>query len=180
MFYVTYKHIYSWTLKHQIRSDQSLNRVRLFATPWIAAHQASLSFTNSWSLLNSCPSIQWCHPTISSSAIPFSRLQSFPVLGRVFSSESVFCIRWPKYWSFSFSISPSNEYSRLISFRIDWFNLLAVQGTLNSLLQNHNAKATVLRCSALFMVQLSHWYLSTRKTSFDYTDLCQQSDITAF
>ena len=93
---------------------------------------------------NSCSSSWWCHPTISSSVIPFSCLQSFPVSGAFFS-ESVLCIRWPKYWSFSFSTSPSNEYSGLISFRMDWLDLLAVQGTLKSLLQHHSSKASILR-----------------------------------
>ena len=103
---------------------------------------------------NSCPSSQWCHPTISSSVIPFSScLQSTSI--RVFSRESVLCLRWPKYWSFSFSISPSNEYSGLISFRIRGLNLLAVQGTLKSLLQHHNLKASILWPSAFFLVQLS-------------------------
>ena len=110
---------------------------------------------------NPCPLSWWCHPTISSSVVPFSsHLQSFPAL-RVFSNESVLHIRWPKYWSFSFSISPSNEYSGLISFRIDWCD---VQGTLKSLLQHHSSKASFLRCSAFFMVQLSHPYMTTRKT----------------
>ena len=113
---------------------------------------------------NSCPLSWWCHPTISSSAIPFSScLQSFPASGS-FSNESVLRIRWPKYLSFSFSISPSNEYSGLIFFRIDWFDLLAVQGTLKSLLQHHSSKASVLQCSAFFMVQLSHPYMTTRKS----------------
>ena len=96
---------------------------------------------------NSCPSSQWCHPTISSSVVPFSFcLQPFPAsFPRFFSNESVLCIRWPKYWSFCFSISPSNEYSGLISFRIDWFDLLAVQGTLKSLLQHHNSKASIFQ-----------------------------------
>ena len=113
---------------------------------------------------NSCPLSQWCHPTISSSVIPFSsRLQSFPGI-RVFSNESVLRIRWPKYWSFSFSISPSNEYPGLISFRMDWLDLLEVQGTLKSLLQHHNAKASILQRSAFFTVQLSHPYMTTGKT----------------
>ena len=110
---------------------------------------------------NSCPLSQWCHPTISSSVIPFSfRLQSFPV----FSNESVLHIRWPKYRSFSFSIGPSNEYSGLISFKMDWFDLLAVQGTLKSLLQHHSSKASILQHSAFFMVQLSHPHKTTGKT----------------
>ena len=111
---------------------------------------------------NSCPLSQWCHPTISSSVVPFSsHLQS---LIRVFSNESVLHIRWPKYWSFSFNISPSTEYSGLISFRMDWLDLLAVQGTLKSLPQPHSSKASILRCSAFFTVQLSHPYMTTRKT----------------
>jgi len=104
----------------------------------------------------------------------------FPSI-RVFSNESALRIRWPKCWSFSFNISPSNKYSGLISFRMDWFDLLAVQGTLKSLLQHHSSKASVLQCSAFFMVQLSHPYMTTGKIhSFDYTDLCWQSDISAF
>ena len=108
---------------------------------------------------NSYPLRRWCHPTISSSVIPFSsRHQSFPA-----SNESVLCIRWPKYWSFSISISPSNEYSGLISFRIDWLDLLAVQGTLKSL-QHHSSKASILRHSAFVTVQLSHPYVTIGKT----------------
>ena len=113
---------------------------------------------------NSCPLSRWCHPTISSSVVPFSScLQSFPASGS-FSSESVLCIRWPKYWSFSFSISPSNEYSGLISFTFDWLDFLAVQRTLKSLLQHYSWKALILRCSAFFIVQLSHPYMPTGKT----------------
>ena len=105
---------------------------------------------------NPCPSSQWCHPTISSSVVPFSPcLQSFP---------AVLLMMWPKYWSFSFSISPSSEYSGLISFRIDWFDLLAVQGTLKSLLQHHSSKASILWHSAFLMVQLSHPYMTSGKT----------------
>jgi len=105
----------------------------------------------------------------------------FPIT-RVFSSESDLCIRWPKYWSFSFSISPSNEYSELISFMIDWFDLLAVQGTLKSLLQHHNSKVSIIWSSAFFMVQLSHPYMTTGKTIAltIYMDLCQQSYVSAF
>ena len=112
---------------------------------------------------NSCPLRQWCHPAVSSSVIPFSYLQSFPASGS-FSNKSVLHIRWPKYWSFIFSISPSNEYSGLISFRIDWLDLLAVQGTFKSLLQHHTSKASILQCSAFFIVQLSHPYMTTGKT----------------
>ena len=108
---------------------------------------------------NSCSSLQWYHPIISSSVIPFSCLQSFPASGSF--PMSVLCIRWPKYWSFSFNISPSNEYSGLISFRTDWFDLLAVLGTLKSLPQHHSSKASILRHSAFFMVQLSHPYMTT-------------------
>ena len=112
---------------------------------------------------NSCPLSQWCHPTISSSVVPFSScLQSFSVSG-FFSNESALHIRWPKYWRFSFSISASNEYSRLISFRMDWLDLLAVQGTLKSLLQHHSSKASILWCSAFCIVQLSHPYMTTGK-----------------
>ena len=112
-----------------------------------------------------CPSSWWCHPTISSSVIPFSScLQSFPASRSFSRSQSVFPIRWPKYWSFSFSVSPSNEHSGLISIRIDWFDLLAVQGTLKSLLQRHSSKASILQHSAFFIVQLSHPYMTTGKT----------------
>ena len=138
--------------------------MRLFATSWTAARQASLSITNSQSLLKliSIESVMpsnhliLCHPFL----LPPSIIPSI----WVFSNESVLCIRWSKYWSFSFSISPSNEYSGLISFRIDWFNLLAVQGTLKSLLQHHSSKASVLQCSAFFTVQLSHPYMTPGKT----------------
>jgi len=114
---------------------------------------------------NSCPLSRWCHPTFSSSVIPFSPSPSsiFPSI-KVFSNESFLCIRWPKYWSFSFSISPSNEHSGLISFRMDWLDLLAVQGTLKSLLQHHSSKASILWRSAFFRVQLLHPYMTTRKT----------------
>ena len=108
---------------------------------------------------NPCPLSRWCHPTISSSVVP----SIFPSI-RVFSNESVLCIRWPKYYSFSFSISPSNKYSGLISFRMDLLNLLAVQETLKSLLQHHSSKASILQCLAFFTVQLSHPYMTTGKT----------------
>ena len=112
---------------------------------------------------DSCPLSQWCHPTISSFVVPFpSHLQSFPESGSL--NEPVFCIRLPKYWSFSFSISPSSEFSGLISFRIGWFELLAVQGTSKSLLQHHSSKASIFWRSAFFMVQLSHPYMTTGKT----------------
>ena len=109
---------------------------------------------------NSCPSSPWCHPAISSSVVPFSSgPQSFPA--SVFSNESTLCIRWPKYWSFSFNISPCNEHPGLISFRMDWLGLLAVQGTLKSLLQHHSSKASIPRRSAFFTAQLSHPYMTT-------------------
>ena len=112
---------------------------------------------------NSCPLSRWGHPTISHSVVPFSScLQSFPASG--FSNELVLCIRWPKYWSFSFSLNPSNEYSGSISFRTDWLDLLAVQGTLKSLLQHHSSKASILQYSAFFTVQLSHPSTTTGQT----------------
>ena len=113
---------------------------------------------------NSCPLSRWCHPTLLVLCCPLFPLPSiFPSI-RVFSNESVLCIRWPKYWSFSLSISPRNEYSGLISFRIDWFDLLAVQRTLKSLLQHHSSKASILQCSAFFMIQFSHPSMTTGKT----------------
>ena len=143
---------------------QSPNLVWLFGTPWTAARQASLSFTNSWSLLKSCPLSWWCHPTISFSVVPFSSYpQSSPTI-KVFSSELALCIRWSKYWSLSFSISPSNVYSGMIYFRTDRFDLLAVQGTLKSLLQYHSSKSSILQCSTFFILQLSHLYMTTGKT----------------
>ena len=109
---------------------------------------------------NPCPLSQWCHPTISSSVVPSSPASIFPSI-RAFSNEPALCIRWPKYWSLSFNISPSNEHPGLISFRMDWLDLLAVQGTLKSLLQHHSSKASVLLCSAFFIVQLSHPNVTT-------------------
>ena len=148
----------------QIRSDQSLSRVRLFATPWIAARQASLSITNSRSSLRLTPIESMMPSSHLVLCLPLFLLPSiFPTI-KVFSNESVLPIRWPKHWSFSFSISPSNEYSGLIFFRIDWLDLLAVPGTLKSLPQHHSSKASVLQCSAFFMVQLSHAYMTTGKT----------------
>jgi len=145
-------------------SVQSLSRVRLFATPWTAACQASLSTTNS----RSPPKLMSIESVMPSNHLilyrPLLLLPSvFPSI-RVFSNESALHMRWPEYWSFSFSISPSNEYAGLISFRMDWLDLLAVQGTLKSLLQHHSSKASVLQCSAFFMVQLSHPYMTTGKT----------------
>ena len=140
----------------------SLSHVRLFVTPWTAARQTSLSITNSWSLLKLMsielvmPSnhLILCHPLLSPSIFPSIR---------VFSNKSVLCIKWPKYWSFSFSISPSNEYSGLISFRMDRLDLLAVQRTLKNL-QHHSSKASIFWRSAFFIVQLSYPYMTTGKT----------------
>ena len=113
--------------------------------------------------INPCPSSRWCHPTNSSSVVPFSSCpQSFPASGSF--QMSVLHMRWPKYWSFSFNISPSSEHPGLISFRMDWLELLAVQGTLKSLLQHHRSEASILRGSAFFLVQLSHLYMTTGKT----------------
>ena len=148
----------------QFSSVQLLSCFRLSATPWIAAHQDSLSITNSQSLLK-LMSIESVMP--SSHLIlcrPLLLLPPIPPSIKVFSKESALCSRWPKYWNFSFSISPSNEHPGLISFRTDWLDLLAVQGTLKSLLQHHSSKAPILRHSAFFIGQLSHPYLTTGKT----------------
>ena len=148
----------------QFSSVQSLSHVRFFATPWTAALQASLSITNSQSPRKPM-SIEWvmpsshlilCHPLLLLPSI-------FPSI-RDFSNELALHIRWPKYWSFSFKISPTNEHPGLISFRMDWLDLLAVQGTLKSLLQHHSSKASILRCAAFLIVQLSHPYMTTGKT----------------
>ena len=142
---------------------QSLSHFWLFSTPWTAARQASLSFTLSWSCTNSCPLNWWCLPTISSSSPPLFLLPSiFPSI-RVFSNESTLHISWPNDWSFSFGICSSNKYLKLISLRIDWIDLLAFQGNLNSLLQHHRSKASILWHSAFFIVQLAHPYMTTRR-----------------
>ena len=148
----------------QFSSVQLLSRVRLFATPWTAARQASLPITNSWSppkpmsieLMMPSNHLILCRPLLLLPSV-------FPSI-RVFSNESALCMRWPKYWSCSFKISPSNEHPGLISLRKDWFDLLAVQGTLKSLLQHHSSKASILQHSAFFIVQLSHPYMTTGKT----------------
>ena len=148
----------------RISSVQSLSRVQLFVTSWIVAHQASLSIANSCSLpkLMSIESVMpfshliLCHPLLLLPPISPSI--------RVFSSKSSLHIRWPKYWSFSFNISPSSEHPGPISFRMDWLDLLAVQGTLKSLLQHHSSRASILQCSAFFTVRLSHPYMTTGKT----------------
>ena len=143
---------------------QSLSHVRLFATPWIAAHQASLSITNSRSLLKLMP----IEPVMPSSHLilyhPLLLQTPIPPSIRVFSNESILRMKWPKYWSFSFSISPSSEHPGLSSFRMDWLDLLAVQGTLKNLLQHHSSKASIFWCSAFLTVQLSHPYMTTGKT----------------
>ena len=167
----TVLHIVSLLLSHiqgyhlvQLSSVQSFSHVRLFATPWIAVPQASLSITNSQSSLK-LTSIKSVIP--SSHLIlchPLFLLPPIPPSIRVFSNESTLHMRWPKYWSFSFSIIPSKEHPRLISFRANWLDLLAVQGTLNGLLQYHSSKASILWPSAFFRVLLSHPYMTTGKT----------------
>ena len=155
--------IFLWIIKFTFSSVQSLSRVRLFANPWIAARQASLSITNS----PSSPKLMCIESVMPSSHFILCRpvlLPPIPPSIRVFSNESILCMRWPKYWSFSLTISPSNEHPGLISFRMDWLDLLAVQGTLKSLLQHHSSKASILQCSAFFTVQLSHPYMTTGKT----------------
>ena len=163
-----------------ISSFQLLSCVRLFATPWTAAHQASLSITNSQNLLKlmSIESVMpsnhliLCCPLLCPPSI-------FPSI-RVFSNESVLHIRWPNYWSFNFGISSANEYSGLISFRMDWLDLLAVQGTLKSHL-HHLSKASILQCSAFFMVKLSHPSMTTGKTiALTRRTLCRQRNLSAF
>ena len=148
----------------QFSSVQLLSRVRLSATPWIAACQASLFITSSQSSLR-LSSIETVMP-LSHLILcrPLLLLPPIPPSIRVLSNESTLCMRWPKYWSLSFSISPSKEHPGLISFRMDWLDLLAVQGTLKSLLQHHSSKASILQHSAFFTVQLSHPYKTTGKT----------------
>ena len=143
---------------------QSLSHVWLFVTPWTAAHQAPLSFTISQSLLKLMSVELMMLSNHRILCCPFFLLLSiFPSI-RGFSNELALHIMWPGYWSFSFSISPSNEYSGLVSFRIDWFDLLAAQRTLQSVLQHHNLKASILWCSVFFMIQLSHQYVTAVKT----------------
>ena len=152
----------SWNSKcFQFSSVQSLSRVRLFVTPWITALQASLSITNS----RSSPKLMSIELAMPSSHLilchPLLLLPPIPPSIRAFSNESTLRMKWPKYWSFSFSIIPSKEHPGLISFRMDWLDLLAVQGTLKSLLHHHSSKASILWCSAFFTVQLSHPYMTT-------------------
>ena len=147
-------HRVSWAA-HQFSSVQLSRSVRIFVTPWTAARQASLFITNSWSL----PKLMCIESVMPSNYLilcrPLLLLPPIPLSIRVFSNESTLHIRWPKYWSFSLSISPSNEHPGLVSFRMDWLDLLAVQGTLKSLLQHHSLKASILRHSAFLTVQLS-------------------------
>ena len=151
-------------LTRNCSSVQSLSRVRFFETPWTAACQAFLSITNS----RSSPKLMSIESMMPSSHLilchPLLLLPSIPPNIRVFSSESTLHMRWPKYWSFSFSISPSKEHPGLMSFRMDWLDLLAVQGTLKNLLQHHSSKASILRRSAFFTIQISHPYMTTGKT----------------
>ena len=148
----------------EFSSVQSLSHVLLFATPWTAARQTSLSNTNSQSLLKLKPTESVMSSNCLILCCPLLLLPSvFPSI-RGFSNEFILCIRWPKDWSFSFNISPSHEYSGLISFSMDWLGLLAVQGTLKSLLQHHSSKASIFQLSVLFIIQLSHPYMTTEKT----------------
>ena len=164
-----------WIQFPQFSSVQSLSRVWLFVIPWIAARQASLSITNSWSspklmcIESVMPSshLILCHPLLFQPTIPPSI--------RVFSSESILHMRWTKYWSFSFSISPSNEHPGLISSRMDWLDLLAVQGTLKSLLQHYSSKASILQCSAFFTVQLSHPYMTPLQIYIFQNNVCTKN-----
>ena len=149
---------------YQFSSVRSLSLVRLFATPWIAARQASLSIINSWNSLK-LMSIKSVMPSSHLTlCCPLFLLPPIPSIIRVSSNESTLHMRWSKYWSFSFSISPSNEHLGLISFWMDWLDLLAVQETRKSLLQQHSSKASILWCSAFFTAQLSHPYMTTGKT----------------
>ena len=190
-----------WIFIHnyQFSSVQSLSGVQLLVTLWTATYQASLSITNSWSLLKLMYINQWCQPTILSSVVPSSCLQSFPASGED-SNESILCIRWPKYWSFS--MNPSNEWSALISFKIEWFDLLTVQGTLKSLLQHLKGLSRVFfntwrdsqvfsptpqfesinssAFSLLYGPALTFIHDSWENHSFGYMDLCQQSNVSAF
>ena len=148
---------------YQFSSVQSFSRVRLLWPHELQHTRSPCPSPTPRVYSDSHPSSQWCQPAISSSVIPFSSWpQSLSI--RVFSNKSTLCMRWPKYWSFSFSIIPSKEHPGLISFRMDWLDLLAIQGTLKSLLQHHSSKASILQRSAFFTVQLSHPYMTTGKT----------------
>ena len=174
----TVQHIPRYSV--QFSSVQSLSRVWLFATPLITAHQASLSITSSQSLLKLMP-IESVMP--SSHLIlccPLLLLPPTTPSMRVFSNKSTLHMRWPKYWSFSFSISPYNEHPGLISFRMNWLDLLTVQGTLKSLLQNHSSKASIFQHSAFFTVQLTSMHDHWKNHSLDQTELCWQINVSAF
>ena len=162
-------------------SVQLLCHVQIFVTPWITASQASLSITNSQSSLKPMP-IESVMPSSHHLIFycPLLLLSPIPPNIRVFSNESALHMRWPKYWSFSFSISPSNEHPRLSSFRMDWLDLLAVQGTLKSLLQYHSSKASILQHSAFFSPTLTSIHDPWKNHSLDQTDLCWQSNVSAF
>ena len=159
---------------------QSLSCILLFVIPWTAAHQAFLSFTVSQSWLKLMSIKLMMPPNHPILFRPLLLLLSIFLSIRVFSNELALPISWPKYWSFSFSISPSNEYSGLISFRMEWLDLLAVQGTLKSLLQHHSLKAQILWHSAFFMIQVTSIHDYWKNHSFDYMDLCEQSAVSAF
>ena len=164
MFYTNYKWIITFkTVNHyivQFNSVQLLSHVQFFVTPWTVACQASLSITNSQSLLKFMPMESAMPSNYLILCLPLPPLSSIFSSIRVFSNESALRIRWTKYWRFSFNISSSNEHPGLISFRMDWLDLLAVQGTLKSLLQHHSSKASIIQCSAFFIVQLSHPYMT--------------------
>ena len=162
--YFTTTEIYWIILSKVVTTVHFCSHVQLFSTPWITAHQASLSITNSQSLLKLMSTESVISPNQLILCRPLLLLPSLFPSVRVFSNELVLHIRWPKYWSFSFSIRPSNEYSGLISLRMDWFDLLAVQGILKSLLQHYSSKTSILRHSAFFMVQLPHPYMTAGKT----------------
>ena len=169
------RYIYTYIIKLGFSSVQSLSHVWLFVTPWTAACQASLSITNSWSLLKLMSTELVMPSNHLTLCRPLLLLPSIFPNTRVFSNESTLRIRWPKYQGFSFSISPSSEHPGLISFRMDWLDLLAVQGTLKRLLQHHSSKASILWRSASFMVQLSHPYMTAGKNhSFDCASLKNQ------
>ena len=163
-FYTFFYKMFKVTFISFFSSVQSLSRVQLFATQWIAARQASLSITNSQSSLKLMSIKSVMPPNHLIFCRPLLLLPPIPPSIRVFPNESTLLMRWPKYWSFSFIISPSKEYSGLISFRMDLFDLLAIQGTLKSLFEHHSSEASILRHSAFFIVQLSHPYMTTGKT----------------
>ena len=152
-----------WSFQLSVQFSSVTQSCLTLCDPWITAAQPPCPSPTPRVYPNPCPLSQWCHPTISSSVILLLLRSIFPSI-RVFSNESALRIRWPKYWSFSFSISPSNEHPGLISFRMDWLALLAVQGTLKSLLQHHSSKASILLHSAFVIVQLSHPYMTTGQT----------------